>query len=232
MRWNSNKLAQQQITAEIDYKNALDSYIGNCLDANQFTPDLWQLEQKKSHLVFIHDDMMMTQPNHDLVKNGSLSGFYPLNYGYTTRKFTFVKKELHDKSFPIAIDIREKDNLPHWMAKECRIRGEIYAIRPMQFIALDNHRQNGVQFKRVKVNINIGYRKLMKHTITDSRGKAYSEFNLCREEMTTQEMFMYVGREEYWKDQLESGFFNFSPVEIIEEDRLWLTKYYQYSRIR
>jgi len=200
----------------------------------EFTPDLWLLEQKKAHLFFIHDDMAQLQPFHDLVKAGSLSGFYPMNYGYTAKKFTFVKKNLGLKSFPIALDLpfEDREKLPQYMSNEHRIRGEIYAIRPRQIVELDNHRQNGVQFQRIRVNINIGFRKLMRHSITSSTGKKYSEYNLTKEEMISQEMCMYVGRRDYWMDQLESGFFDFQPIDIIEEDRVWINKYYQYSRIR
>src|SRR5258708_2088724 len=102
----------------------------------QFTHDYAQLSQKKAHLVFIHDDMMQLQPNHDLVRAGSLSGFYPFAYGYTTKKFSFIKKELGLKSFPVAFELKEKDELPVYMTDEYRIRGEIYAIRPQQFISL------------------------------------------------------------------------------------------------
>lgn len=198
----------------------------------EFTSDLYQLEQKKAHLLFIHDDMAQLQPHHELLREGSCSGFYPVNYGYTTRKFTFVRKNLGLKSFPIALDIKDKDNLPQYMADTYRIRGEIYPIRPAHFIELDNHRQNGVQFKRVRVNINIGSRKVYRHAITDSKGVSHAEYNFGKEEMCTQQCWMYVGREEYWKDQLESGFFDFQPIEIVREDRVWLQEYYQYSRVR
>lgn len=198
----------------------------------QFTPDYIKLSQQKSVLVFIHDDMAQLQPNHDLVRVGSLSGFYPLGYGYTSKKFTFVKKELGLKSFPVALSLKDKENLPMFMADEYRIRGEIYAIRPQALIALDTHRQNGVQFKRVEVNINIGYQKLWEHHHFDSAGIKKYTTHLDKEEMLTQPMQMYIGREEYWMDQLMAGFFDFKSIDIIQEDRLWLKEYYQYSRVR
>lgn len=198
----------------------------------EFTPDLWMLEQKKSHLVFIHDDMMQTQPNHSMVQAQSLSGFYPFCYGYTARRYSFVKKNLGLQSFPIALNLRETDNLPYWMADSQRLRGEVYAIRTPGIIALDNHRQNGVQFERLKVMINIGHRKNYKHTTTDSKGIVHIDYSLGKEEMTSVMAYMYVGREDYWKDQLEAGFFDFTPVPIVEEDRLWLKTYYQYNRVR
>lgn len=197
-----------------------------------FTPDLWQLEMRKAHPVFIADDMMQTQPNHKMVAEGGLSGFYPFHYGYTSQRYNFVKKNLGLKSFPIALDLRETDELPAFMVERHRIRGEVYALRAEQIIALDNHRQNGVQFTRTPVTINIGHRKNYKHTTTDSKGNKFIDYSLGREEMTSITAFMYVGREAYWKDQLEAGFFDFSPIDIIQEDRLWLKEYYQYSRVR
>lgn len=198
----------------------------------EFTPDLWLLEQKKAHLVFVADDMMQTNPNHKLIQGGSISGFYPFAYGYTARRFSFVKKNLGTQTFPIALDLRETSNLPVWMADSYRLRGEVYALRPLQIVSLDNHRQNGVQFTRTPVTINIGHRKNYKHTTTDSKGNSHIDYSLGREEMTSVTAMMYVGREAYWKDQLEAGFFDFSPIDLIREDRLWLKEYYQYSRVR
>jgi hypothetical protein len=174
------------------------------LSGAEFTPDIFHLEQFKSQLLFVHDDMAQLQPNHDLIKEGSLSGFYPFNYGYTTKSYSFLKKNLGLKSFPIALDIPidVANQLPTYMSEEYRIRGELYAIRPLQFLKLDTHRQNGVQFIRRRVNINIGYKKLYHHSITDSKGVYHSEYNLGKEQMLTVQAWMYVGREEYWRDQL------------------------------
>ena len=224
--------AHDHAVVENKYRDRLLQIISEDKERLQFTPDHREILPKRSHLIFIHDDMMQLQPNHKLVHAGSLSGFYPMTYGYTSRRFTFVKKELGLKSFPIALDMRYKDDLPMFVADEHRIRGEVYAIRPQQLILLDTHRQNGVQFNRVKVNINIGSRKLRQWHWFDAHGRIHYERELEREEMITQEMFMYIGREDYWRDQLTTGFFDFKPIDIIQEDRLWLKKYYQYSRVR
>lgn len=203
-------------------------------ERTQFTPDAHILNRHQAKLLFVHDDMAQLQPMHDLVQEGSLSGFYPFDYGYTTKKFSFVKKDLGLKSFPIALDLdREtRDNLPVFISEEYRIRGELYAIRPCQFYKLDTHRQNGIQFERRRVNINVGYRKLYRTHWFNAKGIQKYEYNLGKEEMTTVEAFMYVGRNEYWKDQLLSDGFNFQPIPVIQEDRLWLKEYYQYSRVR
>lgn len=200
-------------------------------DRLRFTPDYPIISKKKSLLLFVHDDMMQLQPHHSLIQQGSLSGFYPLDYGYTSKKFSFIKKELGLNSFPVALDLKDKGELPQYMADEYRIRGEIYAIRPQQFILLDIHRQNGVQFRRIPVNINIGSRKLWEKYYFTAEGQKRYTYDLGKEEMCTQEMMMYVGIEEYWKDQLHAGFFDFKPIDIITEDRLWLKEYYQYSRV-
>jgi hypothetical protein len=195
----------------------------------QFTPDYHDIGTRRGNLVFVHDDMMMLQPNHDLVKDG-LSWFYPFAYGYTSQKFSFVKKELGLKSFPIAIDLRNTDDMPMHVAQTYRIRGELYALRPQTIIELDTHRQNGVQFQRIKVNINVASRKLRRSVWTDANGRDKSEYKLGKEEMITVPCWMYVGREAYWKDQLESQFFDFKSIDIVQEDRLWLKEYYQYNR--
>ena len=173
----------------------------------------------------------MVENNHDLVKNQSLSGFKPFAFGYTSKKFNFVKKDLVLKSFPIALELSRElaDNLPMHVAQSYRIRGEIYALRPAGVIELDTHRQNGVQFTRQRVNINVGSRKLVEQEWIDANARTRYEYKLGKEEMCTVECWMYIGREGYWKDQLEAGFFDFKAIDIIEEDRLWLREYYQYN---
>lgn len=225
-----NKAAAQKITETVYHQKMIDRIIEEDKERLQYTPDYCRLAQHTSHLFFIHDDMMQLQTNHDMVKEGSLSGFRPLAYGYTTKKMSFIKKELGLKSFPVALSLRNTDDLPLYMTDEYRIRGEIYAIRPHQIVKLDTHRQNGVQFKRIPVNINVGYRKLLGWY--DANGSTKYNHHLANEEMLTVSCQMYVGREEYWKDQLLAGFFDFKPIDIIQEDRLWLKEYYQYSRVR
>lgn len=199
----------------------------------EYTPDLWELEQKKEHRVFIHDDMMQLQPHHELVRAGSLSGFYPFQYGYTTKKFSFVEKDLGLKSIPIALDLRDlAEELPVYIGESHRIRGEVYAVRTNTLIELDNHRQNGVQFERRRVNINIGYKKLWRSHWFNAFGNKQYAHTIGKEEMISVECWMYLGREEYWKDQLLADAFKFNPIQVVEEERLWLTKYYQYSRVR
>lgn len=227
-----NGAAQRKISEEIQQQQHIQRLIQG-YQLPEFTPDLWELEQKKEHRVFIHDDMMQLQPNHELVRQGSLSGFYPFQYGYTTKKFSFIQKELGLKSFPIALDLRDlAEELPMYIADSHRIRGEVYAVRTPTLIALDNHRQNGVQFQRRRVNINIGYKKLYKSHWFNAFGNKKYNYQLGKEEMLSVECWMYVGRNEYWKDQLLADAFNFNPIDIVTEDRLWLTKYYQYSRVR
>lgn len=196
----------------------------------QFTPDYHVIGARKSNLTFIHDDMMMLQPNHELVKEGSLSGFYPFAYGYTSKRYSFVKKELGLKSFPIAVELRDDSEMPMHVAQTNRIRGEVYALRPQTIVSLDTHRQNGVQFQRIKANINVASRKLRKSSWTDANGKDRHDYKLDREEMITVPCWMYVGREEYWKDQLASSFFDFKSIDVVTEDRIWLKEYYQYNR--
>lgn len=197
------------------------------LTSCQFTPDIAELEERSANLLFIADDMMLFNPNHDMVTKGSLSGMEPFHYAYTAKSFSFVKKNLGKESFPIALDIRDTSELPKWMSQTARIRGELYAIRGSQFKILDTHRQNGVQFRRERVMINIPYKKLLKHQGKSPHG-TYPYYDLSKEQMYSVLAYMYVGRTEYWIDQLKAGFFDFSPVGICEEDRIWLKKYFMY----
>lgn len=232
---------QQQLTAEVLRISEIEMKIRNLIIGDmkdrEFTPDYPILSQKKSQLLFVPDDMMQLQPRHELVVYGSRHGFRPLDYGYTSKKFSFVKKELGLESFPVALDLRQREDLPLFMGETHRIRGEIYAICSKHFLTLDRYKQNGVQFERRRVNINVGSQKLYRIPRKGDFGKpAFDKIydhELGRQEMCSVECWMYIGREDYWRDQLIDGFFAFKPIPIIEEEnKVWLKTYYQYSRVR
>ena len=232
---------QAQLTAEIFDVSQKEMQIRNLIIEDhkkwEFTPDYPKLSQVKAHPIFVPDDYAQLQPNHNLVTDGSITGgFYPLDYGYTSKRFSFIKKELGLQSFPIALDLRETGDLPTFMGVAHRIRGEIYFIRSSQFLILDRHRQNGVQFERRRININVGSRKLYRIPRKGDFGKPQFEkiydHHLGPEEMCSVSCWMYFGKEEYWRDQLVDGFFAFKPIEIAEADKVWLKEFYQYSRVR
>lgn len=192
----------------------------------RLTPDIWKLEQYHRQLIFVCDDMMKGNKNHSLIAEASASGDDPFHPTcYTLKPFTLWKKDLGTESFPVAMeDGYEPTGFLRWPAEPARIRGELYAIRPYQFIKLDIHRQNGVQFRRIRTAITLPYNQV-KYTQKRPLPKIAGEY------IETIQAWMYVGVPEYW-DNLLGGVFNTKPVDLFEHDkpRTWIDKYYKFKQ--
>lgn len=200
------------------------------LQTPEFTPDIHVLEQNFWNPVFIPDECMLLGRQHDLVKEGA-SGFYPFYEDcYTSGKFTFLEKYLGKLSTGIPFEAINDDNLPMWMNKAYRIKGELYALSSKQIILLDNYKKNTVECRRIRVNINIPYTH---KTVTRSQtynGVWSATYNSSKTHISSIEAWMYVGRIDYWQDQLEH-LDNFRPVYVVNDpDRIYVRKYYDYKR--
>lgn len=197
----------------------------------EFTPDIAELESRQYSFVFMPDECMMLERKHELVTPGA-SGFYPFYEDcYTSEDFCFIEKRLGKESFPIAFKPLDNGDLPIWMNKKQRIKGELYALRGCSFKDLDKYKLNTVQCNRVKVNINIPTVKQHRTETQSYNGLWSCEYNLSKTYITTISAYMYVGREEYWIDQLlhHDSFFNFAPVHTTEVDRIYIKKCFNYK---
>lgn len=198
------------------------------------TPDIGELEAQFFNPIFVCDEMMMNSDVHkDFIIPGSATGYFPISTCYTSKKFYFVEKNLGKSSFPIAFESLENDGeLPVHLARKSRIRGELFYLRGCQFIHLDNYKINGVQFLRKKVRVHIPYFKIMREHWFNEYGNIQNNWLRTPEHVVSVEAHMYVGVEEYWKDQLfaETGFFDFKPVTVFkEEERVWLREHFDYK---
>jgi hypothetical protein len=178
---------------------------------------------------------MTTFPKHDLVACGT-SGFYPYAPAYTSSEYCFIEKKLGKASFPVAFENftrEEEDRLPAWMSRRLRIKGELYALRGASFIPLDNYKLNGLQFDRVKVRITIPYFKRTRQESQSYNGTWNIDYSRTKDMLTSMEVFMYVGRKDFWMPQLsaDDAPFDFNPVGRVQTDsRVWIKEYYDYKQ--
>jgi hypothetical protein len=190
----------------------------------QLTPDIWKLEQFMYKLLFVSDDLMMGRKNHSLIEEYVYAGAPLHPTCYTSQKFTFWRKDLGVNSFPIPMEYSYKPS--NWVRVQpipARIKGELYAIRPNALISLDNHRQNGLQFRRVTADILLPYREVKyskdkpNPTISDDR-------------IYTLPAQMYVGIPEYWDDMI-GDMFTVREVDQYEFDtpKKWIDRYYRFE---
>lgn len=184
------------------------------------TPDNWKLEQFIRQLIFVPDDMKKGGKNHDLISE-AING--PTHSSvYTADPYTFWLKDLGGHSYPIVLPANYKpDAFTIVPVEAAPIQGELYFIRPSQFVLLDKHKQNGVQFRRDRVSIRIPYR-------TVSYGPAVLP-KISQHYFTTITAWMYTGVTEYW-DPMIGGVFR-SQMDLFEHEtpRAWMKHYYKFE---
>ena len=149
-----------------------------------FTPDLAELKDFEKMRVFVYNELQKDQPKNSLLSSSEYCGAC-----YTQNSdFVLYKKLLGKETFPIAMEVT-KDNrfgISSLIGDPGQVMGETYSVTPETIVELDNYLLNTVEFDRKRIKIVIPY-----FTEADSA---------CRYIET--EAWMWVGRSEFWNDQL------------------------------
>lgn len=175
----------------------------------QFSPDIAWLEQYQTQLVFVVDDLQSHFKNHSLMSDGLCAG---LGHAFTRDPFLMWKKPLGLESFPIPIVPNANNtSIVRWYPKPAIIKGELYAIRPYAFLALDKHRANGVQFQRRRIRLNYPFHEVKKSddpifdpnktALSRTELKLHQRIFLSERWYANPSAWMYIGREDYWSNQ-------------------------------
>jgi gamma-glutamylcyclotransferase (GGCT)/AIG2-like uncharacterized protein YtfP len=176
-----------------------------------FTPDMWNMERRQFQLLFVYDEMMNGHRQHNLISEHSVG----VATAFSQEKFILWRKNLGKESYPIPLTKRYTSVPP------ARIKGELYAVSSPQYKELDKYKVNGVHFIRVRMNVDIPYRQLVK--TRQDQGTV-----LLEEKIQTIRAWMYVGVPSFWDDMIDSGYL-FSPVRSYTPNREWLGNYYYFS---
>jgi hypothetical protein len=186
----------------------------------QYTPDAALLSRQEFQPIFVYDRHM--EGRDDFADICGDIHELPSPVGFSCETFCTWRKNLGKLSFPIALPAPQQNHKhPLWadLAREtcwfkdappALIKGIIYTINSSAFFSLDRHYRNGLHFTRKKIKIQIPCR--------------YKEETGGNEYMLTQWAWAYIGRSEYWSDQLDAGMF-FSPVRIFKPKNALLTEY-------
>jgi hypothetical protein len=177
----------------------------------ELTPDIWYLEQHHRQLIFVADDLMSDHRHNRILTEASASGVDPIHpYAYTVDDYKFYLKDLGKVSHPV---LMEKDaeltGFVRFPPEPAQVKGELWSIRPYQFIKLDKLRQNGVQFVRKRVSIFLPAVDVV-YTKAQPNPKLVTANGVVR-------AWMYVGIPEYWDTQL-GGVFATKAAPIYEHD--------------
>ncbi len=177
------------------------------------TPDILKLSAHKWQTIFVVNECQRHQRGHEQLGFVSKvderhTTVHYNGFGFTqSDNFVLLKKVLGDKTFPVPLKVAVDQRLGQsgsLLGRPAKIAGEIFSIRPGNFIDLDNYMLNGLQFQRKRVIIDMPFRSRDPHS-----GKLYSD-------VITQKIgaWMYLGVDDYWYPELN----RLAPVRLLEKN--------------
>lgn len=182
-----------------------------------YSPDAMVLQQQSHHPVFLYCDRQSTHPR-------AAVDTERLWDAYTVRRHTLWKHDLGKMSYPIALNsVPAYQRLPHLV-----IRGEVVNMRTEDLILLDEAKRNRVEFKRIKVPVQVKLHQMAEtkersrleqiHRIPYQRGDHYPiPVNY------TVEVWMYIGIASFWVNIIDNGAI-FPPGQIITPNKSQLNE--------
>lgn len=204
----------------------------------RFTPDMAYLQQYEWQLLFVPDEMMLRHSMSDFLRKDGMAVFRRM--AFTNMQFR-VYRTLEGANSTIIPLVQPKlkwikEYSPVWkpsqtVADPAIMFGEVYTVRPLHFFALDSYKQNGVQFRRFRIQLHVPYRQIMQVEV-EPYSKKFKDV-LTNERATPVSAWMYVAKPSFWQDKLD---WNHKPVKIQEphrvydEEKPWLRPYYYFSR--
>jgi hypothetical protein len=176
----------------------------------RFTPDIAILEQRQYKLLFVYDNLMASHRYHSMLNEASFRGA-----AFTVDHFSVFAKQLGLETFPIALNTTFSQT-PH-----ARILGELYRVpSSLLYLELDKHMLNTIQFKRMRTEILIPYRR---------RDRA--DARIVSNEFRTMNVFadMYVGIDDYWIHDEGLSAYDFSKVSTFTPNCPFDEDYYYFT---
>jgi hypothetical protein len=156
------------------------------------TPDYAELQSRKHNLVFLYGNEM---------KGGreSFKGVEPLYTDvYTKDSYIMLKVREGEKATPVVLDPPDY----HFVAGPIKrmpravVKGELFQLTAQEIATLDKLRVNGVQFKRIRVKIDVEHYTISEH--------AKEELRMSEPLYHSKRVHMYFG---------ETEFFSFAKID-------------------
>lgn len=182
-----------------------------------YTPDYTVLEQYEQQLLFVYDDMMLHRS-----KQPQSSAWFRFGSAFTRTEYTCFTKKAGTETFPIPLP-------PAKFRNKARIKGELWLVRPKEFLWLDKQKENTVSFIRKRVHITIPYRKTVwtKGHYND-HGVWVAGMEVSAEKITKKVVWMYIGIPDHWEPLLDGGF-RFGEVSRYVPNNPNKSEYYYFS---
>lgn len=192
---------------------------------NRLTPDLMDLEKSVWQRLFVPDNMMMGYPDYRLLK------------GYSTHKaYCFTEKHYsmwrnNDGNFPIVLQPSDPRDFTPWsnadqfiskLKHHARVKGQLFKVLSSRFPVLDNEYERGKKFNRIRINVDIPMRDVLKF------GDQLRGIETKRRYTEQHECWMYIGLPQYWDNKLDGGF-EYTPVKIFKPTEAIAEPYYFFT---
>ena len=174
----------------------------------KYTPDILFLEQYDFQLIFVYDEF---RRNH---RHNQKLGLDFICNAFTKDYFSLWKKKLGRETSAIMLESRF-NTVPSYP-----VQGEIYKIRPQQFLELDTMKENGVCFYRKRITLDVPYRTVK---WTKERGVFTTE-----EELQRIKAWTYIGIPDYWNPIIDGGY-SFGIVNHYSSKKPWVNSYYSFT---
>lgn len=199
--------------------------------ACKYTRDFPELLDRPRHLFFVCDSVMFGCKDHSLIRDSSA------NHGraFTLNGFQFFMDTLHGTGIPFRLNrspgvaVSERHDV-------CRVKGEVHLVETVTIPKLDTHMRNGVQFIRKRVRVIYPYRDhwMVDNGMFDETGIELPPLLQGPRHYVSDEkvyllwVWMYIALPSYWDDIVAD--MTFTRIPIIQSDRHWMDRYYQYPK--
>lgn len=199
-------------------------------EETKYTPDIAKLEAYEYQLYFACDETQRGCHKHDLL--GEHEDKCP---GFTQKSFNYWD---HEAPFlpPVAMEVEGFRNVMPNYPDIAKIKGRVLKIRSQAFLKLDEYKEQGVQYRRIKPRILVPYRALVflkdaNLPPPDVEQVLSPSWGLTFEKMVIIRAWMYIGVPEYWDKMINS--FDFKSVQTYEaKNRNWCKTYYRYRQTK
>lgn len=221
---NRIQRATNSLNTTIDYNWRLWAHM-----ENRYTPDIQFLQQYRFQFLFVCDEMMQGRPQFEMQLGVRAARVCS---AFTQEDFTMWKWPAGDKTEIIPMTrsftpdgVKSRDSTPPWAnfrpGLPFRILGQLYIIRPVHFLALDTHKQNGVQFYRRRSPLLIPNR-LVTTTARDGTVVSPEQFDLIH-------AWMYLGKHDFYSELLDSGYHGYEPMTTHQSKRSQIGRFYYFT---
>lgn len=181
------------------------------------TPDAWQLELQPRVNLFVYDDMMPGHRNHEFITGNAC----PMGWAITRKLYSLWKFKPMAEAFALENSYKNFMSMPGEIndIHYGYLRGEVYSIPSTQIVELDNYRQNGERYQRVRIPVVVPYHKTTENKELVARVGA-GELISKKQRVVALSAFCYLGKPEYWNPRLDWGY-EFAPVRPKPAQKPW-----------